>query len=142
MFSNAQASRVYVFLNAVGKHGPYTRAKVFAFVTNPTCFDIGFILTFTLTSMIAHLITDRLRILRRLLNPEQFAGSLFEGKYESESNNKRTSFPKRIRTNLLFSYMFFKFIATNFDSTVKHHRNTTELCVKICLIVNRCVRCG
>ena len=65
-----------VFLDPV-----YTRSKYSGFVTNPKCFDIGFVLSFTLARMNPIQYYPGYRLKPELSNPEKFVENLYPEKY-------------------------------------------------------------
>ena len=62
----------------------YTKANDSGFVANPECFDIGFVLPFTLRDMNPIQNYHREIMNPEVSNPEKFAGSLDPRKFESD----------------------------------------------------------
>ena len=74
----------------------YTRANDSGFVANPECFDIGFVLPFTLRNINPIQNYNRQIMNPELSNPEKFVGSLYPRKSESDKTSLANSFLKRI----------------------------------------------
>ena len=63
----------------------YIMAKDSRFIANPGCFDVGFVLPFTLRNMNDIKITAvRASMSSELSNPEYFMGSMYRRHFESD----------------------------------------------------------
>ena len=70
-------------------------AKDSGFVTNPGCFDIGFVLPFTQRNMNPTQNYHRYIMNPELSNPEKFVGALYPRKFESDKTSLANSFRKK-----------------------------------------------